>query len=128
MEPRATLPTVSVLDAATAHAAQHGGPAGPAAPILLDVREPNEFAAVRVPWALLYPTSSFLLRFEELPRDRPIHVICHTGGRSAAVTAFLRRQGWTDVHDVVGGMEAWERAGLEIRRGPLAPGEGEPPG
>jgi len=69
-----------------------------AAPILLDVRERHEFAAVRVPGALLYPTSSFLLRFSELPRDRPIHVICHTGSRSAAVTSFLLRNGWTQVY------------------------------
>ena len=98
-----------------------------ATPILLDVRERHEFVAIRVPGATLYPTSTFLARFEELPRDRPIHVICHTGNRSAGVTAFLVRNGWSDVLNVTGGMEAWERAGLDVRRGPLLPGEGEPP-
>jgi rhodanese-related sulfurtransferase len=44
------------------------------------------------------------------------------------VTAFLLRNGWTDVCNVAGGMEAWERAGLEVRRGPLDPGEGDPTG
>jgi rhodanese-related sulfurtransferase len=43
------------------------------------------------------------------------------------VTSFLLRNGWTQVYNVAGGMDAWERAGLEVRRGPLAPGEGDPP-
>lgn len=80
-----------------------------------------------MPGAILCPTSSLPVRFEELPRDRPVHVVCHTGSRSAAVTAFLLRNGWTEVYSVAGGMDAWERAGLEVRRGPLAPGEGDPP-
>jgi rhodanese-related sulfurtransferase len=41
------------------------------------------------------------------------------------VTEFLLRNGWTDVSSVAGGMDAWGRAGLEVRRGPLAPGEGD---
>ena len=92
------------------------------------MRERHEFVAVRAPGAILSPTSSFLRRFKELPRDRPIHVVCHTGNRSASVTAFLLRNGWTDVCNVAGGMDAWERAGLEVRHGPLGPGEGDPPG
>lgn len=104
--------------------AEHGANAAQV-PLLVDVRERPEFAEVRAPGAILYPTSSFLLRFEELPRDRPLHVICRTGSRSAAVTAFLLRNGWTDVHDVAGGMVAWLRAGLDVRRGPLEPGEGD---
>jgi rhodanese-related sulfurtransferase len=43
------------------------------------------------------------------------------------VTSFLLRNGWTQVYNVAGGMDAWERAGLEVRRGPLAPDEGDPP-
>jgi rhodanese-related sulfurtransferase len=98
---------------------------GAGTPLLVDVRERGEFIQVRAPGAVLYPTSSFLLRFEELPRDRPLHVICNSGSRSAGVTAWLLRNGRTDVHNVAGGMVAWVRAGLETRRGPLAPGEGD---
>ena len=128
------VPTIDVREAATAAAnggapgAERGGAPGAhtaQGPLLVDVRERPEFAEVRSPGAVLYPTSSFLLRFEELPRDRPLHVICRTGSRSAAVTAFLLRNGWTDVHDVAGGMVAWLRAGLDVRRGPLEPGEGD---
>lgn len=97
----------------------------PAQPVLLDVREPNEFEAVRAPGALLVPTSSFTSRLDDLPTNRPLLVICRTGVRSAAVTGFLARSGRNDVANVAGGMEAWERAGLPIRRGPIEPGEGE---
>ena len=124
MRPQVTIPMLSVVDADAAHREQ-GTPAGMAMPILVDVRERHEFAAIRAPGAVLYPTSSFLLRREELPRDRPIHVVCQGGSRSAVVTAFLLRNGWTDVSSVAGGMDAWARAGLEVRRGPLAPGEGD---
>lgn len=132
---RPQIPSIDVHEAADGaeRAAARGGPGGAAgagshgsaAPLLVDVRERNEFIEVRAPGAVLYPTSSFLLRFEELPRDRPLHVICNSGSRSAAVTAWLLRNGWTDVHDVAGGMIAWVRAGLDVRRGPLAPGEGD---
>ncbi len=101
----------------------------PARPILLDVREPNEFADVRAPGAMLLPTSTFAERVNELPADRPLLVICRSGGRSAAVTGFLARNGRTDVVNVAGGMEAWEGAGKPIRRGQVEPGEGDlPPG
>ena len=125
MQPRVTIPMLSVVDADSARTAPSGTPARIAMPILVDVRERHEFAAIRAPGALLYPTSSFLLRFEDLPRDRPIHVICQSGSRSAVVTAFLLRTGFPDVASVADGMDAWERAGLEVRRGPLAPGEGD---
>jgi len=125
MQPRVTVPTVSVVDVDAARRAANHGPTGMATPLLLDVRERHEFAAVRVPGAVLYPTSTFLLRFEELPRDRPVHVVCQSGSRSAAVTAFLLRNGWADVSSVAGGMNAWAHVGLDVKRGPLAPGEGD---
>ena len=100
----------------------------PARPLLLDVRERNEFSAVRAPGAVLLPTSTFTARIAELPLNRPLLVICHSGGRSAAVTGFLTRTGRADVVNVAGGMDAWERAGLAVRRGPVEPGEGTLPG
>jgi rhodanese-related sulfurtransferase len=94
-------------------------------PVLLDVRELNEFVEVRAPGAMLLPTSALAARIDEVPKDRPLLVVCRTGVRSAAVTGFLIRSGRSDVFNVTGGMEAWERAGLPIRRGPADPGEGE---
>jgi rhodanese-related sulfurtransferase len=99
----------------------------PAGPILLDVREANEFEEMRVSGAVLVPTSAFMTRVGELPTDRPLMVMCHMGGRSAAVTGFLVRAGRTDVVNIAGGMDAWERAGLPVRRGPVEAGEGDLP-
>ncbi len=96
--------------------------------ILLDVREVDEFVAVRAPGAVLVPTSAFMTRVGELPADRPLLVVCHLGSRSAAVAGYLIRAGRTNVVNVAGGMEAWEQAGLPVRRGPLEPGEGALPG
>jgi hydroxyacylglutathione hydrolase len=97
----------------------------PAHPVLLDVREPAEFAAVRAPGAFLVPTSTFMDRITDLPTDRPLLVVCHMGSRSAAVTGYLTRAGRTDVTNVAGGMDAWQRAGLPVRTGPVEAGEGE---
>lgn len=99
----------------------------PSRPVLLDVREMNEFLEVRAPGALLVPTSAFVARLGELPADRPLLVICHLGNRSAAVVGYLSRMGRTDAVNVAGGMDAWARAGLPVRRGPLGTGEGELP-
>jgi rhodanese-related sulfurtransferase len=77
---------------------------------------------------VLVPTSQFQARAGELPADRPLMVVCHLGGRSAAVAGFLLRAGRTDVVNVEGGMDAWERAGLPVRRGTPAEGEGQLPG
>jgi rhodanese-related sulfurtransferase len=49
------------------------------------------------------------------------------GSRSAAVTGLLTRNGRSDVVNVAGGMDAWERAGLPVRKGPIDPGEGDLP-
>jgi rhodanese-related sulfurtransferase len=116
-----SLPTIDVTDA------ERRLREDPARPLLVDVREPGEFQAVRAPGAVLVPMSAFAARAEELPRDRPLLVVCHLGGRSAAAASFLLRSGWTDVHNVTGGMDAWERAGLPVRHGIPEPGEGDLP-
>jgi rhodanese-related sulfurtransferase len=121
-----TMPgAIPTIDVAEAERRLREDPAGP---LLLDVREPAEFATVRAPGAALLPTSQFGARVDEVPADRPIMVICHMGGRSAAVTNFLTSRGRTDVVNVAGGMDAWERAGLPVVHGTPAPGEGDLPG
>ena len=119
-----TFPSLPAVDAVEAERRLREDPDRP---LLLDVREPGEFLAVRAPGAALLPTSEFATRVGELPTDRPLLVVCHTGVRSAAVVGFLQRAGRTDVTNVTGGMDAWERAGLPVNRGTLAPGEGELP-
>jgi len=118
--------TIPTIDVAEADRRLREDPAGP---LLLDVREMDEFVEMRAPGAALLPTSSFMTRVAELPADRPLLVVCHMGSRSAAVAGYLIRAGRTDVVNVAGGMDAWANAGLPVRRGPLEPGEGDlPPG
>jgi rhodanese-related sulfurtransferase len=93
------------------------------APILLDVREPHEFAARRAVGATHMPMSTLGPRIAELPRDRPLFVICHSGQRSSMVTGYLLANGWTDVRNVTGGMIAWEFHKLPTRSGPSDPSE-----
>jgi rhodanese-related sulfurtransferase len=115
------LPTIDVTEA------ERRLREDPGAPLLVDVREPHEFQEVRAPGAVLVPMSAFAARAAELPKDRPLLMVCHLGGRSAAAAGFLLRSGWTDVHNVAGGMDGWERAGLPVRHGPPDPGEGDLP-
>ncbi len=97
--------------------------------VLLDVRERDEFLQVRVAGSLFIPMSQLGVRLDEVPKDRPVLVICATGSRSADVTAHLRASGWTDVASVAGGISTWERMGLPVTRGALGPDEiAAPPG
>ena len=85
--------------------------------VLLDVREPDEVRQVRVEGSLLIPMSQLGSRLDEIPRDRPVIVMCAMGSRSADVTGYLLQQGWEDVGNVAGGIEGWERLGLPVERG-----------
>jgi rhodanese-related sulfurtransferase len=122
MNPSPALPSIDVAEA------ERRLRDDPGRPLLVDVREENEFVEVRAPGAVLVPMSSFASRAGELPKDRPLMVMCHLGGRSAAAAGFLIRSGWSDVVNVTGGMDAWERGGLPVRRGTPEPGEGGLPG
>ena len=122
MNPGPTIASIDVVEA------ERRLREDPDRPLLVDVREANEFAEVRAPDAVLLPTSTFQQRVAELPADRPLMIVCHVGGRSSAVTGFLVRSGRSDVVNVTGGMEAWERQGLPVRRGAPGPGEGRIPG
>lgn len=96
--------------------------------LLLDIRERDEFATVRVDGSLFIPMSELASRLGEVPRDRPVLVLCASGSRSSAVTGQLLSAGWPDVGNVAGGITTWERMGLPVRRGPVEPGEGQPAG
>ena len=81
--------------------------------VLLDVRENDEWAAGHAPGAVHVPMGQVPQRLDELATafpDRPVHVVCRSGGRSARVTAYLTQAGWDAVH-AEGGMRAWAAAG-----------------
>jgi rhodanese-related sulfurtransferase len=77
--------------------------------VLLDVREQDEYDLVRIAGAQLLPMSQIQARLDELTplRERRIVVHCHHGGRSEQVTHWLRRQGFSRVQNMAGGIDAW---------------------
>lgn len=78
-------------------------------PVLLDVREPWEQAICRIDGSESMPMREIPARFMGLDAERPIVCICHHGNRSAHVAMFLNRQGYGDVYNLTGGVEAWAR-------------------
>jgi rhodanese-related sulfurtransferase len=82
--------------------------------VLLDVREPEEFAYGHVPGALNLPQADLATRLAEIPRDRPIMTICQSGMRSLRSAQFLRQQGFARVATVAGGTAAWRAAGRPV--------------
>jgi rhodanese-related sulfurtransferase len=84
--------------------------------VLLDVREPDEWQAVRAPGALHIPMGQLATSLDRLRQDQTIACICHVGVRSAAVADALANAGY-DAVNVSGGMNAWESAGLPVERG-----------
>ena len=96
--------------------------------IVLDVRELDEFRNVRVEGSLFIPMSQLGARMQDIPRDRPIVVLCASGSRSSSVTGYLLQQGWQDVGSVAGGIDSWQRLGLPVKHGTIEDGEGQLPG
>ena len=74
---------------------------------LLDVREPLEREIVTLPGTLAIPMREIPARLSEIDRSRPIVVMCHHGGRSRQVAAFLLANGFEHVFNLDGGIDAW---------------------
>ena len=75
---------------------------------LLDVREPDEIATASIAWAdATIPMGQVPAQLDALPKDTPIAVLCHGGGRSARVTGFLNDNGFPNAVNVAGGIDAW---------------------
>ena len=75
-------------------------------PFLLDVREPMEWDAINLAHlgAVLVPMREVPGRMDEIPRDRPVVVYCHTGARSLEVAKLLAAEGYRDVRNLEGGI------------------------
>ncbi len=83
-------------------------------PFLLDVREPWEYVAGHVPGAELIPLGDLEQRVGEIPRDRPVFAICHSGQRSLAAAGYLVAVGYQEVVNVDGGTAAWIERGYSV--------------
>lgn len=77
--------------------------------VLLDVREPFELQAASLPDALHIPMRQLPARMVELDPATEIAVLCHHGGRSERVAQFLTMQGFSSVHNVAGGIDAYSK-------------------
>lgn len=77
------------------------------APVMVDVREPWEFAYCRIDGALSVPLSQMPARLAELPAEHDLILVCHHGSRSQHAAMFLARNGFSRVFNLRGGVEAW---------------------
>ena len=94
--------------------------------LVIDVREPAEFASGHLPGAVNIPRGVLEFQVDAHPavadttdpalshRDRPIVVYCLSGGRAALSADNLRRMGFSGVRSIAGGLNAWREAGLPV--------------
>jgi rhodanese-related sulfurtransferase len=81
--------------------------------VVIDVREPREFRPGHVPGAQNVPLSRLPVLLPEIPKDRPVYVICQSGGRSSQATALMRAVGIAATN-VAGGTGEWVAAGRPV--------------
>jgi len=78
-------------------------------PLLLDVREPWEWQTARIEGSLHMPMRELPARLAEIDPESEVVAICHHGGRSQQVALFLEKNGFSRVHNLQGGVDAWSR-------------------
>jgi rhodanese-related sulfurtransferase len=86
--------------------------------LVVDVREPAEYGAGHVLGARNVPLARIAAGGAELAKrkDKPVITYCETGNRSTGAAAALRKQGFTHVFSLSGGMKAWREAGLPVEK------------
>ena len=113
------------------------GPAGPAATFqsisplqaktlietrpdlqLIDCRSPEEYRQGALPGSQLIPFWEFTKGNYELPKDKPVLLVCAVGGRSLAVGQLLATKGYREVYNLKGGLDAWieQRVPVPVRK------------
>ena len=98
---------------ALARALEHGGGA---APLVIDVRQPSEFAEGHLAGAWHIGAGDLPGRLADLPHDRPIATMCASGYRASVAASLLDAAGFTNVSSVAGGVDAWAERGLPLER------------
>jgi len=89
---------------------------------LVDCREQNEWDAGRIEGAIFLPLNTILAGAgDELDKEKPVVVVCRMGNRSELATMMFQARGY-DAHNLEGGMEAWEAAGLPFTAPDGSPG------
>lgn len=108
-EAKAQIKEVDVATAATQIAA---------GTVVIDVREPAEFEAGRLPNSVNVPRGVLEFKINEHPalanKDANLLITCKTGGRAALATLSLQRLGYTQLASIAGGFEAWSTSGQPV--------------
>ena len=91
--------------------------------VLVDVREEHEVAVAHIQGSLFIPLKDLPAQLAKLEkyRKKPVVVVCAAGQRSAAACRLLNKSGFEDVSQIDGGIQAWEKAGLPLKRGKAPP-------
>ena len=76
---------------------------------LLDCREPDEYETAHIEGSKHIPMREISSRLGEVDRQGLVVVHCHHGGRSLRLTQFLRQQGFPQVQNMTGGIDAWSQ-------------------
>jgi phage shock protein E len=105
-------PPVPNIDAVTLQAKLNEEPK----PMVLDVREPSEYATGHIAGSTLLPLHQLSSRVGELPKDREIICVCASGSRSSSAARRLASEGY-NVLNLSGGMSRWTHAGLPVKKG-----------
>jgi rhodanese-related sulfurtransferase len=84
--------------------------------VVVDVREPSEFAAGHVIDSRNIPVAQIASRAGELPANKAVIVLCASGSRSSRAAAALRKAGRADVFCLDGGLAGWQQAGLPVMK------------
>ncbi len=87
--------------------------------VIVDLREADEFAGGHVPEARNIPAGKLSDRLGEIEKfkERPLILCCASGVRSAKACEELKKQGFTRLHSLDGGIDAWRQAGLPLKKG-----------
>ena len=86
--------------------------------VIIDVRENDEWNAElgHIDTAKLINLATIPDNLSQIPKDKPVVMVCRSGGRSARAAAFLQQQGYTQVYNMFGGMMLWNRTNLPVSR------------
>ena len=84
--------------------------------VVLDVREQWEYDEGHIPGVVHIPMNNIPTALDQIPTDKTVIVTCRSGNRSDQVTAYLRQNGFDNVHNMSGGILSWQAAGLPVEQ------------
>lgn len=85
--------------------------------LVIDVRMPKEREQVRIPGSVPVSLMDIMQGKEDLPKDKPLLLVCAVGGRSYAAGLYLLKNGYSRLYNLRGGIAAWEKSGLVLETG-----------